>query len=186
MVKPVLTISLVLVLLLAGCGGSSDSDSVSYRPFDLPAGESGKRTIRYAEDLKPKANGLVGSELKPIIPDRPPPEFLVAQDLIDGIGPMAFPGNELTVQFVGAIYDSKKKFASSWDEGKPFTFVLGNGETMQGWEEGIEGMEVSDRRELVIPAELTTGGSRMKDVPTGTTLVYVIDLLDVKKIKGAE
>jgi FKBP-type peptidyl-prolyl cis-trans isomerase len=51
---------------------------------------------------------------------------------------------------------------------------------MKGWEEGAEAMEISDRRELVIPPDLTTGGSRMKEVPQGETLVYVIDLLHVR------
>jgi peptidylprolyl isomerase len=82
---------------------------------------------------------------------------------------------------VGYLYDSKKEFASSWKEGKPFTFTLGKGEVIPGWEEGVEGMEVSDRRELVVPPEYATPGSRMKDVPSDQTLVYVIDLLDVEE-----
>jgi peptidylprolyl isomerase len=169
---------MLLALLAAGCGGGSDSSSqISYEPFDLEAPHS---PIRREAQLKPAANGLVGEETKPLIPDSPPPEFLVSQDLIDGIGHYARKGDTVTVQYVGYLYDSKKKFASSWDEGKPFTFKLGAGEVMQGWEEGIEGMEVSDQRELVIPPDLTKGGSKMKDVPPGETLVYVLDLLKVK------
>jgi FKBP-type peptidyl-prolyl isomerase-like protein len=181
MIKAGGTICAVLVLFaLAGCGGDSDSSSgISYEPFNIPV--DGKREIRYAEELKPKANGLVGSELKPVIPDRPPPEFLVQVDFIDGIGAPAYEGDRATVQYVGYLYDSKKKFASSWDEGKPFSFTLGKGEVIEGWEEGIEGMEVSDRRELVVPPDLATGGSRMKDIPADSTLVYVIDLLDVEE-----
>jgi peptidylprolyl isomerase len=165
----------LLMLVVGGCGGGSDSSSqISYEPFDLEAPHS---PIRREAQLKFAANGLVGPETKPLIPDQPPPEFLVTQDLIDGIGPMAYKGDTVTVQYVGYLYDSKKKFASSWDEGKPFTFKLGAGEVMQGWEEGVVGMEVSDQRELVIPPELTKGGSKMKDVPSGETLVYVLDLL---------
>jgi peptidylprolyl isomerase len=171
--------ALLLALALSSCGGGSDSSStVRYQPFNLDAPNS---PIRREAQLKPGPDGLVGKEPKPIIPSSPPPEFLVTQDLIDGIGRMAYKGDELTVQYVGYLYGPKKKFASSWDEGKPFTFVLGSGEVMKGWEEGIEGMETSDQRELVIPPRLTTGGDKMKDVPAGQTLVFVVDLLKVKK-----
>jgi peptidylprolyl isomerase len=168
----------IAALVLSSCGGGSDSSStISYEPFDLEAPHS---PIRREKQLKPAANGLVGAETKPIIPDKPPPEFLINQDLIDGIGRLAREGDTATVQYVGYLYDSKKRFVSSWDEGKPFTFTLGSGEAIKGWEEGVYGMEVSDSRELIIPPDLATGGSRMKDVPQGKTLVYVIDLLDVK------
>jgi hypothetical protein len=169
---------LLLVLVLSSCGGGSDSSStVRYQPFNLHAPNS---PIRREAQLKPGPDGLVGQEPKPIIPDSPPPEFLVTQDLIDGIGRMAYKGDKLTVQYVGYLYGPKKKFASSWDEGKPFTFVLGSGEVMKGWEEGLEGMETSDQRELVIPPQLTTGGDKIKDVPAGQTLVFVLDLLKVQ------
>jgi peptidylprolyl isomerase len=179
MLKRALTIGgLLLVLALAGCGGDSDSSSkISYQPFDLEAPHSPNRR---EEQLEFSANGLVGSESKPIIPDRPPPEFLVTQDLIDGIGKVARAGRTVTVQYVGYLYDSKKKFVSSWDQGKPFTFTLGKGEVIEGWEQGVEGMETSDQRELVIPPELTGGGSKMENVPSGETLVYLIDLLKVQ------
>jgi peptidylprolyl isomerase len=168
---------LMMTLLVGGCGGSDSSSEISYEPFDLEAPHS---PIRREAQLKPAANGLVGDEPKPLIPDSEPPEFLVTQDLIDGIGRMAREGDTVTVQFVGYLYDSKKKFVSSWDEGKPFTFTIGAGEVMDGWEEGVEGMEVSDQRELVIPPALTKGGSKMKGVPQGETLVYVVDMLKVK------
>jgi peptidylprolyl isomerase len=178
MLRKLLIISALLAVVLPGCGGGSDSSSsISYEPYDLEAPHS---TVRRENQMKPGPDGLVGSEPRPIIPDRPPPEFLVSQDLIDGIGRLGRAGDTVTVQYVGYLYDSKRKFISSWDEGKPFTFTLGAGEVMQGWEEGAEAMEISDRRELVIPPDLTTGGSRMKDVPQGKTLVYVIELLGVE------
>jgi peptidylprolyl isomerase len=177
MLRRLLIIGAVLTMALPGCGGGSDSSStVSYEAFDLEAPRS---PIRREAQLKPAANGLVGPETKPLIPDQPPPEFLINQDLIDGIGRMAREGDTVTVQYVGYLYDSKKKFASSWDEGKPFTFTLGKGEVSQGWEEGVFQMEVSDQRELVVPPDLTAGGPP-KSVPKGETLVYVIDLLDLK------
>jgi peptidylprolyl isomerase len=178
MLRRLLIIGALLAMVLPGCGGSSDSSStIAYEKFDLEAPHS---PIRRENQLKPTADGLVGAETKPIIPDKPPPEFLISQDLIDGIGKLAREGDTVTVQYVGYLYDSKKKFVSSWDEGKPFTFTIGSGEAIEGWEEGVYGMEVSDSRELIVPPDLATGGSRMKDVPKGKTLVYLIDLLDVE------
>jgi peptidylprolyl isomerase len=177
MLRRLLIISALLAMVLPGCGGGSDSSSaISYEPFDLEAPHS---PIRRESQMKPAANGLVGPETEPIIPDKPPPEFLINQDLIDGIGRMAREGDTVTVQYVGYLYDSKKKFASSWDEGKPFTFTLGKGEVSQGWEEGVNQMEVSDQRELVVPPAMTAGGPP-KNVPKGETLVYLVDLLDLE------
>jgi FKBP-type peptidyl-prolyl cis-trans isomerase len=178
----VTVVSSFLGLSITGCGADSDSSStISYRPFDLPV----ETRERQGKDLKPDASGLAGSELKPIIPDTPPPEFLVSHELIDSFSmPVADDGDRVTVQYVGFFYDSKAKFASSWDEGKPFTFTLGKGEVIDGWEEGVQRLEIGDRRELIVPPGLASGGSRMKDVPSGSTLVYVIEALDVKEKQG--
>jgi hypothetical protein len=173
----------LLTLAVIGCGGGSDSSStISYRPFHLPYSSYGEHNARSPKAfLKPAENGLVGPELKPVIPDSPPPEFLTWADLIDSLSVPAFNGNRVTVQYVGYGYDSKKKFASSWDEGKPFTFTLGKGELMRGLETGLRRIEVGDRREILIPPNLTTGGSRMQDVPSGTTLVFVVEVLAIDK-----
>lgn len=178
MPKRLLIIGLgAVLLLLAACGGDSGSSgTISYEPFDL---EAPRAPLRREAELKPGANGLVGAEIKPIIPDQPPPEFLVEQDLIEGIGQLVQEGSTVTLQYVGFGYASKQKFASSWDEGKPFTFTLGKGEVSRGWEEGIPEMEVSDQRELVIPPDLTAGGPP-RDAPQGEALVYLIDLLSLE------
>jgi len=183
MIRLMGAICVFLMLSAVGCGGGSDSSStISYRPFHFPYQAYGERNARSVKEfLKPNKNGLVGSELKPVIPDRPPPELLTWVDLIDSLSVPVDDGDRVTVQYVGFVYDSKKKFASSWDEGKPFTFTLGKGEVMRGWEEGFVKIEVGDRREIVIPPALTTGGSRMKNVPSGTTLVYVLEVLAIEK-----
>ncbi|HET8815256.1 MAG TPA: FKBP-type peptidyl-prolyl cis-trans isomerase [Solirubrobacterales bacterium] len=175
----------MFALIGVGCGGDSGSSSkISYEPWDLPkVGSVADRQERRARDfLEPTKNGLIGSELKPIIPDRPPPEFLYVLDLIDSFSmPVADNRDRVTVQYVGAVYDSKEKFASSWDEGKPFTFILGRGEVIEGWEEGLQRLEIGDRRELVVPPDLVTGGTRMGNLPQGETLVFILEALDVKE-----
>ena len=184
MKKALLIIAALLVLLMAaGCGGddsstdASGSDTTASEPFRIPIDNP---PIRRAEDLKFKANGLVGSELKPIIPDSPPPEDLAVRDLVEGIGETAIPGRTVTVQYAGYLYDTGEKFDSSWDQGKPFTFKLGSGAVIPGWEEGIVGMEISDRRELVIPPDMGYGEQQVGSIPPNSTLVFVIELLDAK------
>jgi hypothetical protein len=176
------TICVLLALTAAGCGGGSDSSStISFRPFHFPYSSYGAHNARSVKDfLKPGENGLVGPELKPVFPDRPPPEFLTWVDLIDSLSVPAFNGDRVTFQYVGYDYESKKKFASSWDEGKPSSFTLGKGEVMRGWEQGFLRIEVGDRREIVVPPKLTTGGSRMKSVPSGATLLFVVEVLAIE------
>lgn len=172
---------MLILLLLVSCGGDSDSSStISYRHFNLPYSSYGERNARSVKAfLKPGQNGLVGPELKPVIPDRPPPELLVRADLIDSLSVPAYNGDRVTVQYVGYVYGSKKKFASSWEEGKPFTFTLGKGEVIRGWEQGLHRIEVGDRRELVVPPKYVTGGSRMPYLPSGATLVFVLEALAI-------
>ncbi|HET7455553.1 MAG TPA: FKBP-type peptidyl-prolyl cis-trans isomerase [Solirubrobacterales bacterium] len=118
---------------------------------------------------------MAGSEPKPVIPQSPPPEFLAATDLIEGIGVLATDGSPVVVQYVAYDYEGNK-LASSWDEGKPVTFTVGKGEVIEGWEEGIPSMEVGDRRELVVPAD-ETKGPFPKGLPQGEPLIFVIETL---------
>ena len=177
--------ALLLAMVLAACGeesstgSGSDTTASASEPFRI---STEPPIYRYAKDMKLQANGLSGKELKPNIPDSPPPDFLVIHDSYEGIaggryGDIGFPGDKIEVQYVGYVYDSEKKFASSWDEGKPFVFTLGKGEVIDGWEEGMEQIEAGDRREMVIPPDLTGGGSRM-EAPS-TTVFYVVEALKV-------
>lgn len=183
MIKAWGAICVCVALVLGGCGGGSDSSStISYRPFHLPYSSYGAHNARSPKAfLKPDENGLVGPELKPVIPDRPPPEFVTWVDLIDSLSDPAFDGDRVTFQYAGYVYGSKKKFASSWDEGKPSAFTLGKGEVMRGLEEGFELIEVGDRREIFVPPNFATGGSRMKGAPSGSTLVFVVEVLAIDK-----
>ena len=184
MQKALLIIGMLLALTLVACGeesstGSGSTDASETEQFRI---NTEKPIIRYAKDMKLSPNGLSGKELKPAIPDATPPDFLVIHDSYEGIGggrygDIAFPGDKIEVQYVGYVYDSKKKIASSWDEGKPFVFTLGKGEVIDGWEEGLEQIEAGDRREMVIPPDLTGGGSRM-EAPE-ETLFYVVEALRV-------
>jgi FKBP-type peptidyl-prolyl cis-trans isomerase len=109
---------------------------------------------------------------------KPPPKRLVIKDLIKGTGPKAKNGEVLTVNYVGGLYRSSKVFDSSWRRDEPFTFGLGQGEVIEGWERGLKGMRVGERRELIIPAALAYGRKGSPpSIPPNSTLIYVVDLL---------
>ena len=114
------------------------------------------------------------------MPKGAPPKKLEIKDLEEGTGAEAKAGDEVTVQYVGVNYKSGKEFDASWDRGEPFIFQLGAGMVIPGWDQGVEGMKVGGRRELIIPPELAYGpeGSPPAIGPN-ETLIFVIDLLEV-------
>lgn len=174
-----ITLAISALVLTACGGGDSGTDTAVHsesNPFTIPVKNV---PIKRAEELKFKPNGLVGPEAKPIFPEGPPPDFLALQEIYDGIGPLAMAGDTVTVQYVGYDYKTHKKFDSSWDQGKPFTFKLGAGQVIEGWDQGLEGMEVSDRRELVIPPDLAYGSEQVGSIPPNSTLIFVVELLKV-------
>jgi peptidylprolyl isomerase len=164
-VKALLTvISLCALLALAGCGDDS-SDEETTSGGETTAAQSSEDTSK-----KPKVT----------IPDGEPPQELAERDLVEGTGPEAKAGDEVTVQYVGVGFDSKEEFDASWDRGEPFTFQLGAGQVIPGWDQGVEGMKVGGRRELTIPAELAYGEAGSPPViGPNETLVFVVDLVKV-------
>ena len=126
---------------------------------------------------------LEDTSVKPEIevPDEPAPTELVSEDIVTGDGPVAEAGDQLTVEYVGVDYETGKQFDASWDTGQPFEFQLGAGNVIPGWDQGIEGMKVGGRRQLTIPPDLAYGpNGSPPDIGPNATLVFVIDLLDVK------
>ena len=123
-------------------------------------GKSGKPTIR--------------------VPSSAPPDTLVVQPLITGTGPVVTAGQTITVHYTGVIWDSGKKFDSSWDGGAPVDFAIGEGQVIAGWDQGLVGQTVGSQVLLVIPPALGYGESGQPDAGiSGTdTLVFVVDILD--------
>jgi FKBP-type peptidyl-prolyl cis-trans isomerase FkpA len=108
-----------------------------------------------------------------------PSQPLVVEDLVVGTGATAAVGNTLTVNYTGTFLDGTK-FDSSLDPGRtPFSFVLGAGQVIAGWDQGLVGMKVGGRRKLTIPPELAYGSTGRGSIPPNTTLVFVVDLLSV-------
>src|SRR5579864_1834361 len=114
------------------------------------------------------------------VPAGPPPIDLQIEDLEIGTGDEAKPGQQVTVQYVGVAHSSGRQFDASWDRGQPFSFPLGGGRVIRGWDQGVAGMKVGGRRQLVIPPHLGYGdrgaGGAIKP---GETLIFVVDLISV-------
>ncbi|MGI8593270.1 MAG: FKBP-type peptidyl-prolyl cis-trans isomerase [Solirubrobacteraceae bacterium] len=111
------------------------------------------------------------------VPKGKPPSRLKIRDVVKGKGPGAEPSDNLTVQYVGVRYSNGEEFDASWDRGEPFSFALGQGEVIPGWDAGLDGMKEGGRRELIIPASKAYGPSgQPPDIGPNETLVFVIDL----------
>jgi peptidylprolyl isomerase len=109
-----------------------------------------------------------------------PPADLVIEDIAVGEGPEARPGQLATVHYVGVSHSSGKEFDASWNRGEPFTFPVGGGRVIAGWDQGVAGMKVGGRRKLTIPPHLGYGDRGAGGViKPGETLVFVVDLVQV-------
>ncbi len=111
----------------------------------------------------------------------PAPEDLLVEDLIVGEGQEATSGSTAVVHYVGVSASSGQQFDASWDRGDTFSFPLGAGMVIAGWDRGVVGMRVGGRRRLVIPAHLGYGDRGAGGViKPGETLIFVVDLIDVR------
>jgi peptidylprolyl isomerase len=130
-----------------------------------------------AQDRSPA--GTSGKAPTVVVPAGNPPTQLEMTDLITGTGPLAEDGDSIEVQYVLATYSSRKVIQSSWTS-NPFTFTLGQGKVISGWDKGVVGMRVGGRRELIIPPSLGYGPqSPGAGIAANDTLVFVVDLLKV-------
>lgn len=112
---------------------------------------------------------------------------VIKADIVVGSGSEAQPGRQVTVHYTGWLYDASRddrkgrKFDSSHDRREPFSFRLGAGQVIRGWDEGVAGMRVGGRRTLTIPPEYGYGARGAGGViPPNATLVFDVELLDVR------
>jgi len=110
-----------------------------------------------------------------------PPAGLQVDDLEVGTGPEATAGTTVDVHYVGVSWSTGNQFDASWDRRSTFSFRLGGGQVIAGWDQGVAGMKVGGRRRLTIPPELGYGSRGAGGViEPNETLVFVIDLLGVR------
>lgn len=108
------------------------------------------------------------------------PSGLSYIEMKEGTGDQARSGQEVTVHYTGYLTNGKK-FDSSVDRGKPFSFTLGTGQVIKGWDQGVEGMKVGGKRKLMIPPDLGYGSRGAGGViPPNAELVFDVELLNVR------
>jgi peptidylprolyl isomerase len=178
---PVLAI--VAALGFAACGDSDDEKESSGTASTPTATQTATEAATEApsEPVTAETLGEVSDDLssEPMIPqpEGAPPTELVKKDIVIGKGKKAKPGDNLTMQYTGVAFSTGQKFDASWDRGEPFEFQVGAGQVIPGWDQGIPGMRVGGRRELVIPADLAYGAQGAPPaIAPNETLIFVVDL----------
>ena len=178
-------IALSAAVLIAGCGSSSSGKiAIGNESSTLPAEASGESTTASSAaataSVKTPTSGPLSKEPKVTPPSGPAPTKLVIKDIIKGTGTEAKAGDAVTVNYVGVLYHGGKVFDASWKRNETFPFTLGKGQVIPGWDQGIPGMKVGGRRELIIPAELAYGAKGSPPtIPPNAPLIFVVDLLSV-------
>jgi FKBP-type peptidyl-prolyl cis-trans isomerase len=159
------------VLGLAACGSSK-------APGVEPVPSAG--LTQAAIPTTPKPPPQLATKPTVTVPSGPAPTKLVVKDLIPGTGKTVSAGQTVTVNYVGVLYKTGKEFDSSWKRNQPFTTALSASSVIPGWVQGIAGMRVGGRRELIIPPKLGYGAAGSPPtIPANSTLIFVVDLLSV-------
>jgi len=99
--------------------------------------------------------------------------------LREGSGEESQSGNTLVVNYLGTLKDGTK-FDSSYDRGEPFEFTLGQNSVIQGWEQGMLGMRVDEKRKIEIPSSMGYGESGVSSIPGNSGLIFEVELLEIK------
>ncbi|HUY58714.1 MAG TPA: FKBP-type peptidyl-prolyl cis-trans isomerase [Solirubrobacteraceae bacterium] len=183
-----------VALGLAACGGSSKAAGIVTAPglgltsapptTTTPTTTATTTPTATATNVSTPTSGPLSKEPKITLLKKPPPKKLVKTDLIVGTGATAKAGDQVEVNYVGELYTNGKIFDASWKDtpGKAFgPFQLGAGAVIPGWDEGLVGMKVGGRRELIIPPSLAYKNKRDGSIPANSTLIFVVDLLSVTK-----
>ncbi|HXR60029.1 MAG TPA: FKBP-type peptidyl-prolyl cis-trans isomerase [Solirubrobacterales bacterium] len=174
-----------LAVLGAGCGGdSSDSTATPGEKAVEQVEQKEKAVAKEEKEAEEKAAEEEKKRLaelpKPNVPGGPPPKTLVTKDKKTGSGATAKSGVQVSVHYVGVVYTTEELFDANWGEDEPFSFKLGAGEVIKGWDKGVQGMKVGGQRELIIPPNLAYGPEGVyPSIPPNATLVFLVELLGV-------
>ena len=171
-------LAIAAAAVVAGCGSSGGSSTIT-------VGNENKADSALASSAGPTTttpttptSGPLATEPKVTPPKGAPPTKLETKDLVVGTGAEAKAGQTVTVNYVGVLFKGGKEFDASWKRKEPFSFTLGNGSVIKGWDQGVAGMKVGGRRELVIPSNLAYGAKGSgQSIPPNAPLVFVVDLL---------
>ncbi len=189
-VHPRLSVGLAALgatVLIAGCGSGGSStitvgnenkadEALANASASTTSSTSTSPTATAA--VKTPTSGALSKEPHATPPSGPAPTKLETKEIITGTGTEAKSGDAVTVNYVGVLYKTGKVFDASWKRNETFPFTLGKGQVIPGWEQGVIGMKVGGRRELIIPASLAYGAKGSPPtIPPNEALVFVVDLL---------
>jgi peptidylprolyl isomerase len=172
-----ITSAALAALALSACGSSN-----SVAPGVEQAPSAGATQASVPKTTATPTSGPLAKKPVITLPKTAPPSHLVTKDLVQGTGKTATAGATVTVNYVGELYKNGSEFDSSWKRNQTFTTALksGVGGVIQGWVQGIAGMKVGGRRELIIPPSLGYGKTGSPPtIPGNSTLIFVVDLLSV-------
>ena len=164
---------LALAAALAGCG-SSDKKTTTATAAKTTAAAPATST-----PVASTGTGNKDTKTRPTITklSGAAPAKLETKDIVTGTGATAKAGDLLTVDYVGALAKTGKVFDASWNRSQTFQFPLGQGQVIQGWDQGIAGMKVGGRRELIIPSALGYGAQGAPpDIPANAPHSFIVDL----------
>jgi peptidylprolyl isomerase len=169
---------LLAALAIAGCGSSdkkSDESAATPAATSTPA-DTATPASTPSSPGKVSVSGPLGKKPKITVTAGSAPTKLVIKDIKTGHGKAAKAGDTVSVQYAGDLFDGGQQFDASWDRGQPFSFPLGQGQVIPGWDQGVAGMKVGGRRLLIIPPDLGYGASGSGPIPPNSPLIFVVDL----------
>ena len=161
----ILILAVIVIIAFIFFVRSNSSSSDNSQPTNFP-------TLTSSPTLQPEENAT-------ITPMENPSNELIIEDLKVGSGKVATAGSSVKVNYKGTLTNDVQ-FDSSYDRGEPFTFVLGKGQVIEGWDKGVAGMKVGGKRKLTIPPPLAYGDRVMGLIPANSTLIFEIELLEVE------
>jgi peptidylprolyl isomerase len=164
---------------LAACSSSPSASSTSTTATPATVAPTTVPTGPIAPVTDPSPAGTYGTKPTVTVPTGSPPTQLQSTDLITGTGPAVKAGDSVTVQYVGVQWSNGQQFDASWNDGtgQPVTFSLS--QVIPGWSQGMVGMQVGGRRELVIPPSLAYGAAGQGSVQPNATLIFIVDLYKI-------
>jgi peptidylprolyl isomerase len=186
--------ALAAAALIAGCGGSNNSDTAHIKPppdqsqtLTFTATSTSSSSTQAAPTIVTPKTGPLSTEPTVTAGKGPAPTTLVKKDLITGTGAELTADGTPTVNYVGALYSNGKVFDASWKRNQTFDVgsPIGTASVIQGWQQGLVGMRVGGRRELIIPPSLGYKSQAEPGIPKNSTLIFVVDLLAVTPASGS-
>lgn len=145
----------------------------------LPDGEQNKAAITVVANDKESSTEDLYNALASSVDSDGDLQKLVINDVLLGTGGEVEVGDTISVHYIGTLQNGQE-FDNSYTHGTPFTFTVGAGRVIEGWDEGLVGMKVGGQRILVIPPDMGYGNQNVGPIPAGSTLIFAVELLEIQ------